>query len=62
MRLRIAISRALSSACRCFFSSRPFRCWPPATPIRLELTVDFEHMRNPDSGPDIGSLIKKDGE
>ncbi|HEX4666710.1 MAG TPA: energy transducer TonB [Chthoniobacterales bacterium] len=28
----------------------------------LEMAVDFEHMRNPDSGPEIGSLIKKDGE
>ncbi|CAN5442360.1 hypothetical protein BH18VER2_BH18VER2_03810 [soil metagenome] len=51
-----------SSGLPVLFSSRPFRYWAPATPIRDELTVDFENMRNPDSGPDIGSLIKKDGE
>ena len=26
----------------------------------FELAVDFEHLRNPDSGPDIGTLIKRD--
>jgi TonB family protein len=26
----------------------------------FELAVDFEHMRNPDRGPDIGTLIKRD--
>jgi len=26
----------------------------------FELAVDFEHLRDPDRGPDIGSLIKKD--
>jgi TonB family protein len=28
----------------------------------FEVAVDFEYMRNPDSGPDLGTLIKKDGE
>ncbi|HEY1583122.1 MAG TPA: energy transducer TonB [Chthoniobacterales bacterium] len=27
----------------------------------FELAVDFEHMRDPDSGPELGSLIKNDG-
>ena len=27
----------------------------------FELAVDFEHMRNPDIGPHVGSLIKEDG-
>ncbi len=25
----------------------------------FELAVDFEHLRNPDSGPDIETLIKE---
>ena len=28
----------------------------------FEWAVDFEHMRNPDSGPDTGTLIKRDDE
>jgi hypothetical protein len=27
----------------------------------FELTVDFEHLRDPDSGPRVGTLIKDDG-
>jgi TonB family protein len=27
----------------------------------FELAVDFGHMRNPDSGPELGTLLKKDG-
>ena len=27
----------------------------------FELAVDFEHMRNPDSGPRVGTLLKDDG-
>ncbi len=27
----------------------------------FEIAVDFEHMRNPDSDPDTGTLLKNDG-
>ncbi|HEY3661946.1 MAG TPA: energy transducer TonB [Chthoniobacterales bacterium] len=27
----------------------------------FEIAVDFEHMRDPDSGPDVGTLLKKNG-